>query len=65
MGIVTNIEIVCGNCAGDGQWPRTTYATKYGTCSECGGRSYVVAETFGMEVFAMAGLGAIATSDQM
>lgn len=59
---VTGTEIICGNCSGDGVWPRVTYATEMGTCSECDGSSYVVAELFGMEVFAMAGLGALATS---
>ncbi|HEY6327852.1 MAG TPA: hypothetical protein VI756_00845 [Blastocatellia bacterium] len=48
---VTEAEIICGDCCGDGAWPKTTYATEQGTCSVCGGRSYVVAEDFGMRIF--------------
>jgi hypothetical protein len=63
--LATDIEIVCGNCSGDGDRPRSTYATKRGECSECGGRSYITADEFWRAVFLMAELGAIATTNQM
>jgi len=52
--VVTDIEIICGDCCGDGTWPKATRATVFGTCSVCGGRSYVNAESFGLKVLGSA-----------
>ncbi|PYS89007.1 MAG: hypothetical protein DMF64_19065 [Acidobacteria bacterium] len=41
--VVTTILIVCGDCAGDALFPLKTLLTSDGTCSRCGGRSYVLA----------------------
>ena len=40
---VTEMMIVCGNCAGDDPNPVKTLMTKAGCCASCGGRSYVLA----------------------
>ena len=37
------IQIVCGDCSGDGISPHRTYLNRLGNCSECGGHSYVLA----------------------
>jgi len=37
------IQIVCGNCAGDGVRPKRTYMDHSGKCSTCGGTSYLLA----------------------
>lgn len=37
------VQIVCGDCSGDGISPRRTYLNRLGNCSECGGHSYVLA----------------------
>jgi hypothetical protein len=37
------VQIVCGDCSGDGVSPRRTYLNRLGNCSECGGHSYVLA----------------------
>jgi len=42
-GSVLRTMIVCGDCAGDDANPRKTLLAADGTCSECGGRSYVLA----------------------
>jgi hypothetical protein len=39
------IQIVCGNCAGDELRPRRTYLDRFGSCSECGGQSYLLASS--------------------
>ncbi len=40
---VTSTQIVCGDCAGDATFPVKTLLTSIGTCSRCGGGSYVLA----------------------
>jgi hypothetical protein len=37
------MEIVCGDCAGDEVYPRKTFLTSDGNCADCGGRSFVCA----------------------
>jgi hypothetical protein len=39
------IEIICGDCAGDGLSPQTTYQTVDARCAGCGGRSFVPASS--------------------
>lgn len=39
----TPMEIVCGDCAGDGTYPRKTVLMSDGTCADCGGRFFVCA----------------------
>jgi len=44
---VTQINIVCGDCAGDELLPIKTKLTTDGRCAECGGRSYEFASLIG------------------
>jgi hypothetical protein len=37
------IQIICGDCGGDEDLPIKTYMNRYGACSRCGGKSYVLA----------------------
>ena len=39
---VTQIQIVCGDCAGDALFPRKTLMMSDGACSRCGGRNIVL-----------------------
>ncbi|HSE97701.1 MAG TPA: hypothetical protein VLD57_05475 [Blastocatellia bacterium] len=37
------VQIICGNCAGEGETPQKTYLDRYGSCEQCGGQSYILA----------------------
>ena len=37
------VQIICGNCAGEQAIPFKTYLDRFGSCSNCGGSSYVLA----------------------
>jgi len=37
------VQIICGDCAGDGLIPHKTYLTVKGRCDVCGGASFVLA----------------------
>lgn len=39
----TQMEIVCGDCAGEAIYPEKTTLMTDGTCAGCGGRSFVCA----------------------
>ena len=39
----TQMEIICGDCAGDEIYPEKTILMSDGTCANCGGRSFVCA----------------------
>ena len=41
--LTIGVQIICGNCSGDGYSPIKTYLERFGTCSQCGGRSYILA----------------------
>jgi hypothetical protein len=41
--LTIGIQIICGDCAGDEWQPVKTYLDRFGNCSQCGGRSYVLA----------------------
>lgn len=41
--LTMGVQIVCGNCAGDEWQPVKTYLDIFGNCSQCGGRSYLLA----------------------
>lgn len=43
--MTVGIQIICGNCSGDGERPVKTYLDQYGNCAHCGGRSYVLASS--------------------
>ncbi|MBI3650100.1 MAG: hypothetical protein HY231_03545 [Acidobacteria bacterium] len=42
------VQIICGNCSGEGETPIRTYLDAHGNCSQCGGASYVLASTLGV-----------------
>jgi hypothetical protein len=42
------VQIVCGNCAGDGEMAVRTYLDIHGNCSQCAGTSFVPASTLGV-----------------
>ena len=37
------VQIICGDCCGDGEHPIKTYLNRKGNCDRCGGHSYVLA----------------------
>jgi hypothetical protein len=37
------IQIICGDCCGEGERPFRTYLDELGNCTQCGGHSYVLA----------------------
>jgi len=41
--LTVGVQIVCGDCSGDGNPPLKTYLDRFGSCHRCGGRSYVLA----------------------
>jgi hypothetical protein len=42
------VQIICGNCAGEGELPVRTFLDVHGSCSQCAGTSYVPASTIGV-----------------
>ena len=42
------VQIICGDCAGDGLSPLKTFMDRAGRCERCGGMSYVLASERGM-----------------
>src|SRR5215470_9136080 len=43
--VALGVQIICGDCAGDGETPRKTYLDQSGRCSVCGGQSFLLAST--------------------
>jgi hypothetical protein len=43
---ITGLMIVCGDCAGEEPLPRKTLLAADGSCSTCGGGSYLLASIF-------------------
>ena len=41
--LMVGVQIICGNCSGDGESPIRTYMDRYGNCAQCGGHSYLLA----------------------
>jgi hypothetical protein len=42
------VQIICGDCSGDGLAPRKTFMDRFGKCDYCGGASYVLASERGL-----------------
>lgn len=43
-GLLTiGVQIICGDCSGEDEHPIKTYMNRYGSCSQCGGASYLLA----------------------
>ena len=41
--LTIGVQIICGDCAGEESQPVKTYMNRYGSCSQCGGTSYLLA----------------------
>lgn len=41
--LMLGIQIICGDCSGQGDLPIKTYCDRYGRCAQCGGRNYILA----------------------
>ena len=44
------VQIICGDCAGDGLSPYKTYLDHNGNCHQCGGHSYILASTLALQM---------------
>lgn len=42
------VQIICGDCAGDGIIPMKTFMDRHGHCERCGGASYILASERGL-----------------
>jgi hypothetical protein len=42
------VQIICGDCSGEGVSPRKTFMDRSGKCDHCGGASYVLASERGL-----------------
>lgn len=50
-GLMTmGIQIICGNCSGEGDRPIKTYLDRSGNCAQCGGSSYLLASAVGVNI---------------
>jgi hypothetical protein len=41
-GPALGIQIICGNCSGEGKRPVKTHLGRYGNCERCGGHSFIL-----------------------
>ena len=39
------VQIICGDCSGNDDFPLKTYLSRDGLCAQCGGRSYILASS--------------------
>jgi hypothetical protein len=46
--VIVGVQIICGDCAGDSPIPVKTYLDRLGHCSQCGGRSYLLASSLAL-----------------
>lgn len=42
------VQIICGDCSGEGVSPKKTFMDRSGQCDQCGGASYVLASERGL-----------------
>lgn len=40
--LTIGVQIICGDCSGEDEHPIKTYMNRYGSCSQCGGKSYLL-----------------------
>ena len=58
------VQIICGDCSGEGVSPKKTFMDRFGKCDHCGGASYVLASERGLMLrrsMAQRGLYVVAT----
>jgi hypothetical protein len=41
--LALGVQIICGDCCGEGERPIKTYIDYNGNCAQCGGHSYMLA----------------------
>lgn len=41
--LTIGVQIICGDCSGEGESPVKTYLDRHGNCLQCGGHSYMLA----------------------
>ena len=59
------VQIICGDCSGDGISPFKTFMDRHGHCERCGGSSYLLASERGLSMrYAMAQRGLRVVTDQ-
>lgn len=46
--LTIGVQIICGDCSGEDKQPIKTYLNRYGSCSQCGGNSYLLASAVAM-----------------
>ena len=46
--LMIGVQIVCGDCSGEDEQPIKTYMNRIGSCSQCGGKSYLLASALAM-----------------
>lgn len=51
--LMVGVQIICGNCSGDGESPNRTYLDRHGNCAECGGHSYLLASSLALNSTAL------------
>jgi hypothetical protein len=44
------VQIICGDCAGEGISPMKTFMDRHGHCEVCGGASYILASERGLSM---------------
>jgi hypothetical protein len=42
------IQIICGDCAGEAEFPKKTYMDRFGHCAQCGGSNFMLAADRGL-----------------
>jgi hypothetical protein len=48
--LTVGVQIICGNCSGYEERPIKTYLDRSGNCSQCGGTSYLLASSVGVNI---------------
>lgn len=48
--LTVGIQIICGDCSGYDERPIKTYLDRSGNCSHCGGTSYLLASSVGVNM---------------
>jgi len=51
--LMVGVQIICGNCSGEGESPVRTYMDRYGNCAQCGGHSYLLASSLALNSTAL------------
>lgn len=41
--VTVDVQIICGDCAGNDYYPKKTFLGRNGACAQCGGHSYILA----------------------